>query len=738
MKTIKAMVLTGLMAVCPNAGQAVVYVNCNALGANDGTSWANAYTNLKVAVDSASEDSELWVSAGTYYPSATTNNRADSVVLKPGMKLYGGFTTAMTLRDQRNWTANPVVLSGDLNKKNDHKDNSDHILAGAANAVVDGFSIMNGGDVSQDTATDGSVTNAFGGGLSIADAGSAAMTVANCVFSANNVYWDDVDALGQTGLGGAVYATNSALAIINCVFDDNKAWRRGGAICVINPVSEPSCAVVVSNCLFRRNLTRMSSGEVGGGAIWAASGHLLVSGCRFIDNRAAINDLCYGDGAAILLAGDGDVSDNCRITDSQFIGNYNGSGRGGAVCANRDVCIERCLFTKNWTCTRARGGALYFATGVTGVVNGCVFTANTAHQNAHFYTWGMDGNYEQGQGGAIAAAGAVLGRNNLFAGNWSCAADSIPLLVNDPNDTNIPPAKIEVYGGRRGGGGAFWQEPGTGGSVLSNCTFSGNRSNKSGGAVFAENLTNGVILVNCIAWSNQAWRLAADEPETAAELYGANLLCSYCDVRNGWAAGTDIMDADPLFASGLNDAGFTGVWTSVGSYDTANGMTTFTNANAAWTPGEHAGRLLDPNTTAPVEIVCPTSWGGPAYTNLITGLKFLIYTNSAKAVTVYGDARSYTMWRVTKTISSVGNGYRIYDYHLKSNRGRWTPLRPLPENWIHDPFFVSSPCLDAGDPASDWALEPEENGDRINLGCYGNTAQASLSRRPNRTLLLLR
>lgn len=38
-----------------------------------------------------------------------------------------------------------------------------------------------------------------------------------------------------------------------------------------------------------------------------------------------------------------------------------------------------------------------------------------------------------------------------------------------------------------------------------------------------------------------------------------------------------------------------------------------------------------------------------------------------------------------------------------------------------------SPCIDAGDPAADFSQEPEPNGDRINLGAYGNTPQASLS-----------
>ena len=64
----------------------------------------------------------------------------------------------------------------------------------------------------------------------------------------------------------------------------------------------------------------------------------------------------------------------------------------------------------------------------------------------------------------------------------------------------------------------------------------------------------------------------------------------------------------------------------------------------------------------------------------------------------------------------AGNG----DYHIQSVGGRWNG-----SDWINDE--VTSPCIDAGDPASAYANEPAPNGGRINLGCYGNTAHASKS-----------
>ncbi len=59
------------------------------------------------------------------------------------------------------------------------------------------------------------------------------------------------------------------------------------------------------------------------------------------------------------------------------------------------------------------------------------------------------------------------------------------------------------------------------------------------------------------------------------------------------------------------------------------------------------------------------------------------------------------------------------DCHLQSAAGR----RVAPGSWVSD--AASSPCVDAGYPGSDYSLEPEPNGGRINLGAYGGTEEAS-------------
>ncbi|RLJ03959.1 MAG: hypothetical protein DRP08_02685, partial [Candidatus Aenigmatarchaeota archaeon] len=59
------------------------------------------------------------------------------------------------------------------------------------------------------------------------------------------------------------------------------------------------------------------------------------------------------------------------------------------------------------------------------------------------------------------------------------------------------------------------------------------------------------------------------------------------------------------------------------------------------------------------------------------------------------------------------------DFHLKSKYGRWNGTA-----WVID--NVTSPCIDAGDPADDYSNEPDYPNGRINLGAYGNTWEASL------------
>lgn len=61
------------------------------------------------------------------------------------------------------------------------------------------------------------------------------------------------------------------------------------------------------------------------------------------------------------------------------------------------------------------------------------------------------------------------------------------------------------------------------------------------------------------------------------------------------------------------------------------------------------------------------------------------------------------------------------DYHLKSKAGRWNSQK---QEWSLD--SVTSPCIDAGDPAAAIGEELPPHGSITNMGVYGGTVQASL------------
>ena len=112
------------------------------------TSWGSActlwYALSTVAITGSGD--EIWVAAGTYRPTIGVTRTA-TFQLKSGVALYGGFTGTETRRDQRNWTANVTVLSGDIGVPGASGDNAYHVLRSIGvdnSAVVDGFTVRDG------------------------------------------------------------------------------------------------------------------------------------------------------------------------------------------------------------------------------------------------------------------------------------------------------------------------------------------------------------------------------------------------------------------------------------------------------------------------------------------------------------------------------------------------------------------------------------------------------------------
>ena len=96
--------------------QSTIFVNQHALlGHNDGTSWADAFRDLKDACEAAalfSDDvpKEIWIAAGTYKPSTTDSEKY--FPLAANTFYVGGFAGHETAKSERNVAANKTIISG--------------------------------------------------------------------------------------------------------------------------------------------------------------------------------------------------------------------------------------------------------------------------------------------------------------------------------------------------------------------------------------------------------------------------------------------------------------------------------------------------------------------------------------------------------------------------------------------------------------------------------------------------
>jgi hypothetical protein len=100
MKNIFLFTLAILGIAGTSIAQSRFYVNPLANGQNNGSAWADAFTDLHNALAIASQGDEVWVAEGEYRPDTATN-RDRSFVLKSGVKFYGGFNGTETSLAQR-------------------------------------------------------------------------------------------------------------------------------------------------------------------------------------------------------------------------------------------------------------------------------------------------------------------------------------------------------------------------------------------------------------------------------------------------------------------------------------------------------------------------------------------------------------------------------------------------------------------------------------------------------------
>jgi len=347
-----------IFVVEPGSGLAVIFVDADATnGANNGSSWQNAYIDLTLAVTAASgPGAEVWVAEGTYL---------EFITLTDGVHLYGGFAGGETLRSQRDWDLHPTIIDGST--ANDGSPAPHVVVCGGANATLDGFTITGAaggspagggvyGSIASLRVSNCLLTeNSASTGSGVYSADTSSVEILNCRFLRNlgssAVYSDTNSVLTVSnsvffentgsGSGGGVYA-HSTVRIVQCVFMGNDA-TYGGAVNVSGGTG------LIARSVFADNLTHYSTG-CGGGSI-SSSGTINIQQCVFVGNETE-----YGSGGAISVSG------NLSLCDSVFVANRapgtTSSGYGGAIRITSDNNrIWNCIFTQNYA--RTSGAVIY-------------------------------------------------------------------------------------------------------------------------------------------------------------------------------------------------------------------------------------------------------------------------------------------------------------------------------------------------------------------------------------------
>ena len=355
----RLLVLLASLAAAAAPSAQVRYVDAQATGAGDGTSWADAYPDLRTALD-ATTSGQVWVAEGAYTPSPS--ERDASFRIADGVELYGGFPTGGAAFGARDPSLYPVILSGDLSGDDapgfaNVSENSYHVVdlsvlngVGTSPAtVLDGVTIT-GGNADIEYSESTGFAAGEGGGLRCASEGPVACepTLRNVRFVGNRA---------TTG-GGAFFKdrggdANARPVLEDVVFEGNLAFGdgsfgdgSGGGL-----MSE-GASVILNQCVFTAN--RASNG--GGMAVGFMNGGppVQVNGGLFQGNLA--DERPFYAGGAVLL---GDVGFASAVfQDTRFEANQ--AGTGGAVRVDGGVrsSFVRSTFVEN----AARiGGALFVA-----------------------------------------------------------------------------------------------------------------------------------------------------------------------------------------------------------------------------------------------------------------------------------------------------------------------------------------------------------------------------------------
>jgi predicted outer membrane repeat protein len=332
-----------LILTCHGFGHAAwgtVYVDVDAPGLRNGSSWQNAYRSLEDALNMAGPGEEVRVAQGTYKPQDAGPGYfhvTREIHLEGGYAGYG--TSNPDARDIRKYE---TILSGDK-KGNDytvdelavrsracllgtftvHSDNVQvmRIESIGSGGLVDGFTISGGHGGADD----------YGGGLTLM---YTAATVSHCTFEGNAaevcggaIYVHGTHAQGSPKIthsifrlnsanmdGGAIRITASEPVISNCLFCQNYATQSGGAIYIQFTEISSTQPIHITNCTFDGNQRRLFSSAIhNGGSMLSVTNCILMDRCA---DPLGDTDLTY---TCTIPGVGGTANGNMEATSALFV-----------------------------------------------------------------------------------------------------------------------------------------------------------------------------------------------------------------------------------------------------------------------------------------------------------------------------------------------------------------------------------------------------------------------------------
>ncbi len=334
-----------LGAVTTCAGK-VIYVDADATGANNGTSWENAYLYLQDALMFAAAGDEIRVAQGVYRPDdfvlsdrpnlarEETFQLIDEVSIRGGYAGFGGPDP-----NARDFVAYETILSGDIGAVGNSLDNSYHVVRGGDNAILEGFTVLGGN-------ANGSFQGGYGigGGLYNND---CRLVVVNCTFEQNTAF-----------NGGAIFSRGGALAVYESRFIANLALQ-GGALVNLNG------HMTLSRCVLRNN----SDGTI----FCFGNAALQVERCVFDNNFGGWHTIdCSNAGSVIEVINSlftrntgGAINSSYNslvIVNSTLADNHTAVFGGGVCCSYGSLSAANCIM---WGNTARWGGDEIFGADAT-------------------------------------------------------------------------------------------------------------------------------------------------------------------------------------------------------------------------------------------------------------------------------------------------------------------------------------------------------------------------------------